>query len=140
MEVDASQYAMGAVLYQRDETGRPMVVGYHLKTFNMAERGYHIHDRQLLDLIRGLRRWRHILLSSPFQTKVYTDHANLKYFHEAHKINRRVARYLNDLAEFDFSLVHIPGKNNRADALSRPPGTDTGENDNEDVQVLPHYL
>jgi RNase H-like domain found in reverse transcriptase len=51
LEVDASQYATGAILYQQDldEHWRP--VGYYSKSFNEAERGYDIHDRELLAII-----------------------------------------------------------------------------------------
>jgi hypothetical protein len=137
MEVDASQYATGTILYQKDDKGRLNPVGYHSQTLNPAERGYDIHDRELLALIRGLRRWRHILLSSSFTTTVYTDHDNLRYYRQPQRINRRVARYLGDLAEYNYQLVHRPGKLNRADALSRPPGVEEGKHDNEEVLVLP---
>jgi hypothetical protein len=80
LEVDASQYATGVILYQQNEQGCLCPVGYHSHTLNEAERGYDIHDRELLVVIRGLRNWRHILLSSPHCTTVYTDHANLTYY------------------------------------------------------------
>jgi hypothetical protein len=51
-----------------------------------------------------------------------------------------VACYLIDLAEYDFVLVHKPGKTNHADHLSQHPGYDTGMHDNEDVLVLPNCL
>jgi hypothetical protein len=51
-----------------------------------------------------------------------------------------VARYLSNLAEYDYQLVHQPGKLNKADALSRPPGVEEGKHDNEDVLVLPEKL
>jgi RNase H-like domain found in reverse transcriptase len=86
--------------------------------------------------MRGLRQWRHLFLSSPFQTTVVTDHANLQYYRQPQKINRRVARYLGDLAEYNFKLVHKPGKLNRADHLSRWPDYDEGKEDNKEVQVL----
>jgi RNase H-like domain found in reverse transcriptase/Integrase zinc binding domain len=106
----------------------------------VTERGYDVHNRELLAVMRGLRQWRHLLLSSPFQTTVITDHANLQYYRQPQKINRRVARYLGDLAEYDFKLVHKPGKQNKADHLSRRPDYDEGKADNEDVLVLPDRL
>ena len=109
LEVDASQYANGAILFQRGYNGQKCVVGYYSKTFNEAERNYDIHDRELLAVIRALRRWRHILLSSKYQVIVHTDHANLLYWRDAHKISRRVARYLPDLGDYNFTLVHQPG-------------------------------
>ena len=37
-------------------------------------------------------------------------------------------------------MVHIPGNTNGpADALSHPPGTDKGENDNQDIMMIPPH-
>jgi hypothetical protein len=37
-------------------------------------------------------------------------------------------------------MVHIPGSTNRpADALSHPPDADKGENDNQDVVMIPPH-
>ena len=45
------------------------------------------------------------------------------------------------LAEYNFKVHHIKGTaNGKADALSRRPDYDTGENDNQDVVVLPDVL
>jgi RNase H-like domain found in reverse transcriptase/Reverse transcriptase (RNA-dependent DNA polymerase) len=80
LEVDASQYATGAILYQQDEDEHWRPVGYYSKSFNEAERGYDIHDHELLAIVRGLEHWRHLLLSSPFKVTVISDHLNLKYY------------------------------------------------------------
>src|ERR1700749_790255 len=140
IEVDASQYAAGSMIFQHDDKQCPLVVGFHSKTFSPAERGYDIHDRELLGYIWALKRWRHILLSSPFPTKVYTDHANLQHYKEPQRSDRRAARYLTTMADYNVQLIHKPGKTNRADRLSRPPGTDQGQFDNEKVVVLPPAL
>jgi len=44
MEVDASAYAVGAILFQRDDQGRKQDVGYYSKALNPAERNYDIWD------------------------------------------------------------------------------------------------
>ena len=50
------------------------------------------------------------------------DHKNLTYFHQPQSLNRRQARWLIDLANFDLKMIHIPGKPlARPDALSRQP-------------------
>jgi hypothetical protein len=51
-----------------------------------------------------------------------------------------VARYLGELAEYNFILQHKPGAQNRADGFSRRPDLETGERDNENVLVLPERL
>jgi RNase H-like domain found in reverse transcriptase/Reverse transcriptase (RNA-dependent DNA polymerase) len=80
LEVDASQYATGAILQQPDEAGCLHLVGYDSQTFNDAEHGYNIHDRELLMVIRGLLAWRHLLVGSPHKIRVLMDHSNLKYY------------------------------------------------------------
>jgi RNase H-like domain found in reverse transcriptase len=83
--------------------------------------------------MRGLCQWHHLLLSSPFKTTVITDHANLQYYCQPQKINQWVAQYLVDLVDYNFALMHKPGKLNKADHLSRHPDYDDGKGDNEDV-------
>jgi RNase H-like domain found in reverse transcriptase len=57
LEVDASQYTIGATLYQHDDHGCQRPITYHLETLNDAERGYDIHDWELLAIIHGLENW-----------------------------------------------------------------------------------
>ena len=140
LQVDASAYATGAILTQPDSRGKQQAVGYFSKTFNEAERNYDIHDRELLAVVRALKHWRHLLLSSPFEIVVLTDHKNLEYYKQPHAINRRVARYIPQLADYNFILKHIPGTSNKADPLSRRPDYDDGSRDNANVTVLPPTL
>ena len=68
--------------------------------------------------------------------EIWTDHENLKYFQEPHKLNGRQARWYLKLQDYDFILQHILGKTNtKADILSRKDQVDTKE-DNKDVQLL----
>ena len=71
---------------------------------------------------------------------MHTDHNNLWYYQSPQWINWCVAQYLSDLSEYNYCLVHQPGKLNKADALSRPPGAEEGKNDNKDVLVLSKKL
>jgi RNase H-like domain found in reverse transcriptase/Reverse transcriptase (RNA-dependent DNA polymerase) len=140
LEVDMSQYATGAILYQPNKKGRLCPVGYHSHILNPAERGYDVHDQELLAVMRGLRQWRHLLLSLPFMTTVIIDHANLQYYQQPQKINRCIACYLADLVDYRFKLVHKLGASNKADHLSRQPDYNNGKGDNEDMQVLADQL
>jgi RNase H-like domain found in reverse transcriptase len=51
LEVDASQYTTGAILYQPNDKGWLCPVGYHSHTLNPAERGYNVHDWELLAMM-----------------------------------------------------------------------------------------
>jgi hypothetical protein len=115
-------------------------VGCYSKSFNEAERGYNIHDQELLAIMRGLEHWCHILFSSPFKITVIMDHLNLKYYQEARKINQHVARYIPRMGDYNLQLVHKPGVTNKADLLSRQPDYDQGKEDNGEVLVLPPHL
>ena len=110
LQVDASAYATRAILTQKDDRGKHWAVGFLSKTFNEAERNYDIHDRELLAVFRALTHWRHLLLSSPYETTVLTDHKNLEYYKEPHHINQRITRYVQRMQDYNFIIKHIPGK------------------------------
>ena len=54
MEVDASDYITEGVLSMECEDGRWRPVAYLLKSLNMTERNYKIHDKEMLVVIRKL--------------------------------------------------------------------------------------
>lgn len=141
IEVDASWYANGAILYQKDAQGIWHPVAYYCQTFSSAERNYDIHDQEFLAITRALAHWRPYVAGSPHDIIIYTDHTNLLYWQEPHKINQRVARAVIQLVEYHIKLVHIPGtKNAQADELLQRSDYNTGDNDNQDVTVLPKEL
>jgi hypothetical protein len=61
MEVDASAYAVGAILFQKDNQGHKRDVGYYLKALNPAQCNYNIWDREFLAVIKALENWQHLL-------------------------------------------------------------------------------
>jgi len=78
--VDASAYAVGVILTQKDSRNKHQVAGYFSKTFTEAEHNYDIHNHKLLAVVRGLANWHHLLAGSPHPITVYTDHKNLQYY------------------------------------------------------------
>jgi hypothetical protein len=140
-EVDASGYAMGAVLLQKKEDGKKHPIAYYSKTLSAAERNYDIYDLELLAIVNAMDHWRPYLAGSPHKIIIYSDHQNLLYWKEPHKISRRVAREVLMLSEYNFEICHIKGTSNgRADALSRRPDYDQGQEDNQNVTVLPEQV
>src|SRR6267154_2084980 len=119
LEVDASDYATGAILFQRDDRGKPRPLGFHSKTLSKEEMNYDIYDKELTALDRGLDEWRHLILGQP--TIVHTDHANLTYYRQPQKLTPRAKCAVARIMQYDVLIKHKPGILNKADALSRRP-------------------
>src|SRR5260370_42527186 len=91
----------------------------------------------MLAIMHALEEWRHFLEGSDQKFEIHTDHKNLSYFREAHKLNRRQARWSLDLSRFDFALTPKPGRQmGRPDALSRQADHLRGAEDNIDCTLL----
>jgi len=74
----------------------------------------------------------------PFE--VWTDHKNLKYFQEPHKLNGRQAQWYLKLQDYDFTLKNISGNTNtKVDILLRKDQVNMKEY-NKDVQLLKEKL
>ena len=122
---DASDWRTGAVLSFGPtwETARP--VAYDSMQLKAAEKNYPIHEKELLAIIRALKKWRTDLLGSPIY--VYTDHKTLENFDTQKDLSRRQLRWQEFLSQYEINMIYIPGPDNTvADALSRLP-EDTDE-------------
>jgi hypothetical protein len=132
---------MGAVLLQKKEDRKKHPIAYYSKTLSAAEQNYNVYNLKLLAIVNALDHWRLYLTGSPHKIIIYSDHQNLLYWKEPHKISRRVAREVLMLSEYNFEICHIKGTaNQQADALSRGPDYGQGQNDNQDVTVLPKQI
>ncbi len=120
VETDGSDFAMGAVLSQQQGDGMWRPVAFISKSLNPAEQNYEVYNKELLAVMHVLYEWSHYLKGAKEQIEILTDHQNLTYFRKPQNINRRQARWVLDLQEYNFVLKHRPGKaNTKADALSR---------------------
>ena len=152
LQVDTSAYSMGTVLSQEGETMTPSLkkwkktvlhpVAYYSATFTPTEQNYNIYNRELLAVIKALYHWHPYLAWTREPFTILTDHTNLTYWKSPRKLDQRHAQSHVDLEEYDFEMVHIPGSTNGpAAALSQPPGTDKGKDDNRDIiMILPHQI
>ena len=112
---DASGDQLGCVLAQE---GR--VVAYEFRKLRTHEKNYATHDLEFLAIVHALKHWRHLLLGVKFELR--TDHQSLKYIFTQPLLNNRQRRWIELLAEYDFDLKFLAGKENKvADALSRRP-------------------
>ncbi|KAK6218056.1 reverse transcriptase domain protein [Colletotrichum tabaci] len=126
LETDASDYAIGGQLGQRDKEGRLHPCGFFSKKLSGPELNYQIHDKELMAIIEAFREWKPQLSGTKHEVKVYTDHKNLAHFTTSKALNKRQIRWSEFLSEFNFRIIYVKGtENGRADALSRRPDHET---------------
>jgi len=98
LETDASDYALGAVLSQKqDDKWHP--VAFLSKSLNEAERNYEIYDKRMLAIMVALDEWHHHLLGCQITIRNMDRPQNLTYFKKPQKMNRRQARWITELQE-----------------------------------------
>src|SRR5436189_5009051 len=119
METGGSGTACVGILSQKWKDGwHP--IAYFLRKFSGPELNYPIYDKELLAIILGFRQWRHYLEGAP-EIEVWSDHQNLKQFMSQTMLNGRQARWLLQLAPYDFTIHYRKGSLNPADGPSRRP-------------------
>ena len=134
---DASLLTAGAVLMQPDTLGDLHPCAYFSKTFSAAEQNYDIYDRELLAIILALGEWKQYLQGTPHPVSVLTNHKNLSYLKDPHKLSRRQARWSLFLQDFDIVWkVTLGTQMGPADALSQKDHLDTTAN-NTNTPILP---
>jgi hypothetical protein len=140
IEVDASGYTTGGVISQKCNNLNFLwhPIAFQSAFFKEAERNYKIWDREMLAITEALKDWRQFLarLDDPFE--IWTNHCNLEFWCTTQHLTRRQARWALLLADYNFMLVHKPGKKNSiANPLSHPSCFQvTDAEDNQDQLVL----
>ena len=86
VETDASEHAIGGVLSQEQE-GKWKPIAFLSGMMQPVEQNYEIYDKELLAIVEALAKWRQYLLDAAETFEIWTDHENLKYFREPHKLN-----------------------------------------------------
>ena len=90
LEADASDYAVGAVISQRDpETGLLHPITFHSRKFNSAELNYEIYNKEMLAIVETMDHYRHYFEGLGQTTTIFSDHRNLLWFTETKVYNRR---------------------------------------------------
>jgi len=117
---DASNYATGAVLTQRDDNGVQHPCFFYSKPLSPVEKRYHTSEQEFLAIIRAIQEWRHYIDGAPEETVIWTDHNNIIHWTNLVKLSRRMTRWSTTLSAYKIKIKHITGnKNTAADALSR---------------------
>jgi RNase H-like domain found in reverse transcriptase len=148
---DASNHGIGGVLEQEWEN-RNHPVAFISRKLNDAEKNYLTHDREFLTVVHVVKELRCYLHGTSFVVR--TDHHPLRYLQTQPNLSKRQVRWLDALAEYDYSIQYLTGKwNVVAEALSRRVSGNfelyTGEYEEEGAcpllmgalsisQILPH--
>ena len=147
VETDASNWASGGVLYQKDDDDRLRPVAFFSSKHTAPECNYEIYDKELLAIVKALEEWRPELQGTEEAFEIVTDHKNLQTFMTTKQLNQRQVRWAEFLSQFNFVITYRPGaKATIPDALSRLPGVKpTGADDErlkhrEQVMIPPEKI
>ena len=128
---------IGAVLSQLQEDGGERVVAYASRVLSKPERRYCATRKVLLAVVTFIKHFRPYLLGKQFTLR--TDHSSLTWLFWTRDPEGQLARWLERLQEYDFTIEHRAGpKHVNADAMSRLPCTQCGRSSHdEDADSFP---
>lgn len=119
IQVDASDYGVGAVLHQLvNNNNQPL--GYYSKALTNAQKKYSAYDRELTAAYQAVKYFRHLVEGRKFT--IFTDHKPIvfAFAQQPEKASPRQLRQLDFISQFSTDIQHISGKDNiTADLLSR---------------------
>ncbi|KAK8556618.1 hypothetical protein V6N12_003015 [Hibiscus sabdariffa] len=107
---DASDYAVGAVLGQRQ--GKIFhVIYYASRTLNEAQLNYTTIEKELLTMVFTFDKFRPYLIGN--KVIVHTDHSAIKYLVNKKDAKPRLIRWILLLQEFDLEVIDRKGTKNQ---------------------------
>ena len=119
LDTDASNDCIGAELSQV-QNGKIHIISFASKVLSPAQRKYCTTRKELLAVITFTRQFRHFLLGKNFIVR--TDHNSLVWLMNFKNINGQLARWLEELSQYEMTIQHRSGKlHKNADSLSRVP-------------------
>ena len=119
LDTDASNFGLGGVLSQV-QNNQERVVAYCSHALRPSQRCYCTTKREMLAAVAMCIQFRSYLRGARFTLR--TDHKSLVWLHCFKDTEGMMSRWLHALQQFQFSIVHRPGKDHgNADGLSRAP-------------------
>jgi len=132
IRVDASDVALGGILYQIDDLGENKVIAYASKALKGAQRNWSATEKEFFAVVWITRHWEVYCTQSPV---IYSDHLSIAAIRKKKDPRGKFKRWIVELEAVDCKLKFIDGKSNiEADCLSRvlyPKST-------KDEECLPH--
>ncbi|MBW0472877.1 hypothetical protein O181_012592 [Austropuccinia psidii MF-1] len=109
LESDASDYALGAVMSQLNDSGNHPIAFDSCKLLP-AESNYEVHDKALLGIVWAVKHWRAFRLSLSDSFEVFTYHSSLQYFMSSKVLTCHQARWAEVFSELYFSITYCTGR------------------------------
>ena len=119
IQVDASDYGIGAVLMQNSGDGdKP--VAFMSQKLNHQQRNWNTTEKECFAVISAIKKWNYYVTGRDFIVR--TDHHPLCWLNRNHNNNPKLNRWRMLLQDYLFEIEHVKGKMNCvADCLSRYP-------------------
>ena len=102
LSTDASNYAAGAILSQKDEQGHLHPIAYASKPFSKTERSASISEKELAAVVFGVQHFSIYLLAKEFVLQ--TDHKGLSFLMKSNSPNAKLQR--QDIPGKHYSWLH----------------------------------
>ena len=120
IETDASDYGIGAFLYQieikSDGSQLKRPIEFISKSLSSTQQRWNTTEKECYAIVFALKKWEQLLIDKRFT--LLSDHQNLQYINDTG--SNKVLRWKLFLLEFNFYISYIKGEDNIvADALSR---------------------
>ena len=118
LDTDCSGTAMGAILAQENVDKEEQPIAYFSKNLNNAQKNYPITKQEMCAMVEAIRHFRPYLYGAKFVCRV--DHHSLIWLTNLKNPTGILARWLETLAQYQFTVIHRPGRlHTNADGLSR---------------------
>ncbi|MEZ0208583.1 MAG: RNase H-like domain-containing protein, partial [Candidatus Paceibacterota bacterium] len=115
---DASTSGIGAVLFQLNDDNERLYISCISRALSTSEKNYSATALEMQALTWSIQKWHQCLYGRKFI--VLTDHKSLTHMLDKQNPSSHVKRNLETLLSYDFTVFHIPGKENiLPDILSR---------------------
>lgn len=102
---DASQFAVGVVLGQKDDEGNEYVCAYASRFLKGSEISYGITEKECLAVVYGIQQFRMCLYGTKFI--IFTDHVALNWLMKIKGPVGRLARLAVLIQTYDFIIGNI---------------------------------
>ena len=107
---DASDYAVGSVLYQKDSEENLRVIAYASRVFKGAEHHYSTSEKEIIAIVYALKQFRYYIYGTHFE--IHTDHQALSFLLKCKVTNSRLLRWILAIGKYSFTIKYCKGKDN----------------------------